>query len=376
MKEKRFKNTDWLVLIICLSLFGIGLIALYSATQNNNLFEFKKQIQWALISLPFFIIIYFIDYKIIVKFSPVLYILFILLLVGVLFTKPINGAKSWYKIGDSIGIQPSELAKIVIIMFMALILYKLQLKGKREINKPWKLIVFLMLWLIPIFLIYKQPDLGTAISYFTAMLFMLFVSGLDKKYMFISIIIMIICTPYILQNLPQHAKARIEIFKNPESDPRGLGYNLIQSKLAIGAGQFLGMGLLKGNQTQLGYLSPKTTDFIYSVIGEEMGFIVSSTIVMLYVLLITKAIGIAKNAEDSIGSYIAIGVAGILFFHMIENIGMTIGLLPITGVPLPFVSYGGSALITNFISIGLLLNISSRRKKGLSYNSRFNMYGN
>lgn len=376
MKEKRFKNTDWLVLIICLSLFGIGLIALYSATQNNNLFEFKKQIQWALISLPFFIIIYFIDYKIIVKFSPVLYILFILLLVGVLFTKPINGAKSWYKIGDSIGIQPSELAKIVIIMFMALILYKLQLKGKREINKPWKLIVFLMLWLIPIFLIYRQPDLGTAISYFTAMLFMLFVSGLDKKYMFISIIIMIICTPYILQNLPQHAKARIEIFKNPESDPRGLGYNLIQSKLAIGAGQFLGMGLLKGNQTQLGYLSPKTTDFIYSVIGEEMGFIVSSTIVMLYVLLITKAIGIAKNAEDSIGSYIAIGVAGILFFHMIENIGMTIGLLPITGVPLPFVSYGGSALITNFISIGLLLNISSRRKKGLSYNSRFNMYGN
>ena len=176
--------------------------------------------------------------------------------------------------------------------------------------------------------------------------------------------------------LPDHAKARIDVFLNPELDPRGAGYNIIQSKLAVGAGKVFGMGILKGNQTQLGYLSPKTTDFIYSVIGEEMGFIVSSTIVVLYVILITKAIGIGKNAEDSIGSYIATGIAGILFFHMLENIGMTIGLLPITGVPLPFVSYGGSSLITNFISIGILLNISSRRKKGLSYNSRYNMYGN
>ena len=376
MKEKRFKNTDWVVLIISLALLGIGLVALYSATQSTELFEFKKQIQWSLISIPFLILVYFVDYKLIVKFSPVMYIIFILLLVGVLFTAPINGARSWYSIGESFSIQPSELAKIVVVMFMSFVLYRLQLKGKREINKPWKLMLYFIFWGIPIFLIYKQPDLGTALAYATAMLFMLFVSGLDKKYMIIAILAIAICTPYVVQHLPAHAKARIEIFKNPESDPRGMGYNLIQSRLAIGAGQFLGMGILKGNQTQLGYLSPKTTDFIYSVIGEEMGFVVSSTIVVLYVILITKAIGIGKNAEDSIGSYMATGIAGILFFHMIENIGMTIGLLPITGVPLPFVSYGGSSLITNFICIGILLNISSRRKKGLSYNSKFNMYGN
>lgn len=375
MKDKRFKNTDWVVLIISLALFGIGLVALYSTTQNTELDAFKKQIQWAIISIPFIIIIYLADYKLIVKFTPVMYILFMLLLVGVLFTKPINGAKSWYKIGESIALQPSELAKIIIIMFMSFILYRLQLKGKREINKPWKLLIYFLLWGLPIFLIYKQPDLGTALSYVTAMLFMLFVSGLDKKYIVLAIIIIVLCAPYVVQHLPQHARNRIEIFKNPESDPRGLGYNLIQSKLAIGAGQFLGMGILKGNQTQLGYLSPKTTDFIYSVIGEEMGFVVSSTIVVLYVILITKAIGIGKNAEDSIGSYVATGIAGILFFHMVENIGMTIGLLPITGVPLPFVSYGGSSLITNFICIGLLLNISSRRKKGLTYNSKYNIYG-
>ena len=163
--------------------------------------------------------------------------------------------------------------------------------------------------------------------------------------------------------LPEHAKKRIDIFLNPESDPRGSGYNIIQSKLAIGSGQLTGMGLLKGNQTQLGYLYPKTTDFIFSVISEEMGFIVSGTIIVLYVILVTKAIYIAKTAKDITGSLVASGIAGVFLFHMAENIGMVMGLLPITGVPLLFVSYGGSSMITSYILIGILLNISSKRQK-------------
>ena len=154
---------------------------------------------------------------------------------------------------------------------------------------------------------------------------------------------------------------------NQDLDPRGAGYNLTQSKLAIGAGQLLGMGLFKGNQTQLGYLSPKTTDFIFSVIGEEMGFLIAAAIIILYVVLITKAIYVAKTAKDNLGSYIAIGIAGILLFHMTENIGMTIGLLPITGVPLPFVSYGGSNLITSGIAIGIILNISARKSQNVFF---------
>ncbi len=165
--------------------------------------------------------------------------------------------------------------------------------------------------------------------------------------------------------LPEHAKTRIEIFLNPEKDPRGAGYNIIQSKLAIGAGQLFGMGMLKGNQTQLGFLYPKTTDFIFAVIGEEFGFIVSGAIIVIYVVLITKAVYVAKTAKDDMGSYIAMGIAGIFFFHMVENIGMTMGLLPITGIPLPFVSYGGSSLLTNFICIALLLNVSARRQKAI-----------
>ena len=376
MREKRLKNTEWIVGIISLVLLAIGLVALYSATQSSELSEFKKQIQWFIISIPFMIVVYIIDYRLIVKLSPAIYLVFIVLLIGVLFTEPISGASSWFQIGDFLSFQPSELGKVFVIMFAALVLYKLQLKGKREINKPWKILVYFIAWAIPIGLIILQPDYGTAIAYVFAMLFMLFVSGLDKKYIIFAIVLVVVLAPVVYSNLPAHAKSRLEIFLNPESDPRGAGYNLIQSELAIGAGQFFGMGLLSGNQTQLGYLSPKTTDFIFSVIGEEMGFLATSIIVVLYIVLITKAISISKNAEDSIGSYIAIGISGVFFFHMIENIGMTIGLLPITGVPLPFVSYGGSSLITNFICIALLLNISSRSKKGISFNNKYNMYGN
>ena len=366
MKNKKLKNTEWAVLVVSLFLFVIGLVALFSATQSAEYVEFKKQIQWFLVSIPFLILVSLIDYNSIVKFSPLFFAILIVSLVAVLFTKPINCATRWFRIGNFLAIQPSELGKIVAILFWAMVLNKLQLKGKDEINKIWKLFMFLLAFLIPVLLIIKQPDYGTSIAYTLAFLFMLFVSGLDKKYIIFAVILVAVFVPVsYIYILPEHAKSRIDVFLNPELDPRGAGYNLMQSKLAIGSGQLLGMGLFKGNQTQLGFLSPKTTDFIFSVIGEEMGFIATVSIVILYIILITKTIYIAKTAKDNIGSYIAIGIAGIFFFHMAENIGMTIGLLPITGVPLPFVSYGGSSLITNFICIGLLLSISSRRQKAI-----------
>ncbi len=350
MKKKLLKNTEWTVLIVSLLLFVIGLIALFSATQSTEYSEFKKQVQWFLISIPFLVLAYFIDYNIIARFSTVIYIIALGLLVGVLFTEPINGARSWYQFGGTT-IQPSELSKVVVVLFMSFFINKLQIRGRKEINKVWKLMIALIFMALPIGLIIIQPDYGTAMAYVFAMLFILFVSGIDRKYIIIACLLVAIAVPIAYQKLPQHALKRIEVFLNPESDPRGDGYNIIQSKLAIGAGQLVGMGLFQGNQTQLGFLYPKTTDFIFSVIGEEFGFIATATILVLYVILVTKIIYIAKTAKDNIGTYIAIGI------------GMTIGLLPITGVPLPFVSYGGSSLITNFICIGLLLNISSRRQK-------------
>ena len=365
MKRKILKNTDWGILICTIILLIIGLIALTSATQNSDYDELKRQIMWVFISIPVMVIILFIDYEFIAKLAPILYGIIIILLIAVLFTEPINGATSWFNIGG-VSFQPAEFAKIICILMLAFAISKIQKNGKDEISRISKLLLVLLIFAVPTLLIIKQPDYGTALSFFMAFVFMLFTAGIKKRYIIASILLVIILVPILyFFVLPEHAKTRIDVFLNPDLDPRGAGYNVIQSKLAIGAGELLGMGLFKGNQTQLGFLYPKTTDFIFSLIAEEMGFIVAAGIIIVYVLLITKAIYVSKTAKDDLGSHIAIGIAGVFFFHMLENIGMTMGLLPITGIPLPFVSYGGSSLLSNFIMIGLLLNISGRRQKAI-----------
>lgn len=365
MGKKIIKNMDWGILICTIILLMIGLIALFSATQSLNYEEFKKQIMWIAISIPIMIIAMFVDYKTIAKISPILYIFIIIALIAVLFTESINGATSWFNIG-SVSIQPAEFAKIIVILALATYMARIQEKGKDQISRPTRLLLALIIVAVPVLLIIKQPDYGTALTFIVATIFMLFASGIKKRYIITGFLLVAILVPVLyFYVLPEHAKTRIDVFLNPNLDPRGAGYNVIQSKLAIGAGEFLGMGILKGNQTQLGFLYPKSTDFIFAVIGEEMGFIVAATVIITYVVLITRAIFVAKTAKDNLGAYIAIGIAGIFVFHMTENIGMTMGLLPITGVPLPFVSYGGSSLLTNLIMIGILLNISGRRQKAI-----------
>ena len=372
---KKFKNIEWWILVLAVLLCIIGFVALYSATQSDNFEYLRKQIIWFVISLIVMIIVAFIDYKIMVKISPILYGISIILLIAVLFTKSINGASSWFNIGG-FSLQPAEISKATVILFLSYVVATLQINGKEEINRIWKLAIILATVALPVLLIVLQPDFGTAITYVVSLIMVLFVAGIDKKYVIAALILIVAGVPLIYRFvLPVHAKTRIDVFLNPESDPKGSGYNIIQSKLAIGAGELTGMGLLNGNQTQLGYLSPKTTDFIFPVIGEEMGFIVSATVIVAYVFLINKILYVAKTARDDYGTYIAAGVAGIFFFHMTENIGMTMGLLPITGVPLLFISYGGSSLLTSFLCIGLLLNISGNRKKTI-YMSKGSEYGN
>lgn len=365
LNKKLLKNIEWSILICVVILTTIGCVALYSATQSTELDELIKQLVWLGVSIPIVIGIISIDYELIIKFAPIGYGIILALLIGVLFTSPINGATSWFIIGP-VSIQPAEFAKIFVVLTMALAISKIQENGKSEISKPLKLLLCLLIVAVPVLLIIRQPDYGTAIAFIIATVFMLFAAGINKKYILITLLLVVVALPILyFYVLPEHAKTRIDVFLNPDLDPRGSGYNIIQSKLAIGSGQLLGMGVRQGNQTQLGYLYPKTTDFIFSVIGEEMGFVIAGLIIVLYVVLITKIIYIAKTSKDDKGSYVAIGIAGIFVFHMVENIGMTMGLLPITGVPLPFVSYGGSSLLTNLILIGLVLNISGRRKKSL-----------
>ena len=273
MRKREFKNMEWGMLIVAIILSLIGIVALFSATQEAGYDEFKKQIIWFIASIIIMVIVMLINYEMLVKLSPIFYGIFIILLIAVLFTTPINGATSWFNIGI-FSFQPSEFAKIVVILFLAFIISKIQERYVDDINKPTRLLIIIGALAIPLLLIIKQPDYGTAMAFCIALAMMLFTSGIDKKYIIGALIVICVSIP-ILYNfiLPDHAKKRIDIFLNPESDPRGSGYNIIQSKLAIGAGGLTGMGLLKGNQTQLGYLYPKTTDFIYSVIGEEMGFL-------------------------------------------------------------------------------------------------------
>ena len=368
MNNRFLKNIEWWILILAILLCVVGFVALYSATQSDDYSEFKKQITWFIVGFVIMVIFTFIDYKILIKISPILYGISIILLIAVLFTASRNGASSWFKIGG-FTLQPAEFTKIAVVLMLAYVTVKVQSKGKEEINNIVKLCAVIATAALPILLIILEPDFGTAMAYIFALVAILFVAGIDKKYIIISVISIAVALPLVYQFvLPNHAKSRIDVFFNPESDPKGAGYNILQSKLAIGSGELTGMGLLNGNQTQLGYLSPKTTDFIFSVIGEEMGFLLATGVIIIYVLLVTKSLYIAKTAKDDYGTYIATGISAIFLFHMTENIGMTMGLLPITGVPLLFVSYGGSSMMTSFICIGILLNISGNRKKTIFIN--------
>ena len=368
MNIRRLRKIEWLIPLFAIILCAIGLVALFSASYDSGLEEFKKQVVWVCTGIFLMLIVMFIDYKFLIKISPILYGIAIIMLIAVLFTEPISGARSWFSIGDDLfSLQPAEFSKICVILFVSYVISKIQIqKGRKEINKIYKLTLIILTVTIPIILIVLEPDYGTAAAFIVSFLLIIFVAGIDKKYIFLAVTIVIIAVPLLyLFVLPEHAKTRIDTYLHPETDPTGAGYNILQSKLAIGAGQITGMGILEGNQTQLGYLYPKTTDFIFAVISEEMGFIVACVVILLNVMIIIKAIQVAKGIKDQAGAYVAIGIAGIFLFHTLENIGMTMGLLPITGVPLLFVSYGGSSMMTSFIAIGILLNISSQRKNGL-----------
>lgn len=365
MIKKIFKKMDYVIISIVVLLFLVGVVALYSANGgiDGDTSECVKQIIWFAVGVIGAVCIIMLDYNVLGKLWLPLYILILILLVAVLFTTPINGATSWFKIG-SMSLQPSEFAKIVLILGTAKVI---EFFKKREtLNKPISILAILAFVLVPVALIIMQPDYGTAMVILVILVTMLFVAGIKWRYVICAMLAVAIIIPVAyVYVLPQHAKNRIDVFLNPQLDPRGAGYNIIQSKLAVGSGQLWGMGLFEGNQTQLGILPMKTTDFIYAVISEEMGFIISSVVIILFVILLAKILDIAKTSKDLYGSLICTGVFGMMLAHFIENVGMTMGLMPITGIPLPFISYGGSAMLTNMIAIGIVLSVASRRHKNL-----------
>jgi len=362
-----FKNTDYIILILALVLTIIGIVGIYSAGVNSTSSgdEYIKQIMWASISLVIMFIVWMLDYHVSSVIGIIGFPICLILLVVVLFMPEINGASSWFNIG-SIQIQPSEFMKIAYILMFAKYIDYVHTKGKDAINKWYYLAIAVGIFLVPVGLIMLQPDFGTALVFASITFFMLFKSGLSYKYVLALILILIITVPLLyFFVLSEYQQERIQVFFNPEQEPLGAGYNAIQSKIAVGSGMLFGTGLTKGTQTQWGYLPVKSSDFIFSVISEEMGFVMSALIILIYIVMLYRILRISETSKDRLGSVITIGVFGMFFFHFLENIGMTIGLMPITGIPLPFVSYGGSSMLTNFVALGLVFAVSSRRQKSL-----------
>lgn len=365
--KKLLKRVDVYILVIVLLLSIIGVVAIYSAGYNSDVSsdEYTKQIIWISVGIIAMLVTVLLHYNLTATLGYPLYGLVLVLLILVLFTPSVNGARSWFDLGF-FTLQPSELMKIAYILVLAKVLEKMRDKDKNFINSFKGLAIVFLVFIVPFALIAIQPDFGTAAVFVAITAFMLYKAKLDYKYIIAVILILLVLIPvvyfFILNETQQE---RILVFFNPERDPLGSGYNAIQSKLAVGSGKIFGTGILSGTQTQYGYLPVKSSDFIYSVISEEMGFIISSLVVVMYVVLLLRIVKIAKETEDFLGSAICMGAFGMLFFHFLENVGMTIGLMPITGIPLPFLSYGGSSTIVNFIVIGLVLSVCVRRKQTL-----------
>ncbi|WP_352417985.1 rod shape-determining protein RodA [Proteiniborus sp.] len=366
MSNKRkglWKRFDFTLLLIVILLGLFGLLILSSATAGEGSISYLKT-QGIAFALGLFsiIVIVFINYETFGKFYMPIYIFSNLLLVAVLVLgSTAKGAQSWIRIG-SFGFQPSEFVKIGVIISVA----KFIEKNHEKINQPFTLIKILIFAFIPVVLILLQPDFGTAIVFVFFIVIMLFVAGLNWRYIIYAFIASIISLPILWFSLDNYQKNRIFDFLDPTRDAMGSGYQVIQSKIAIGSGQVLGMGLYNGNQTQFGFLPEKHTDFIFSVIGEELGLVGGLVLIILYAILIYRLIKIAKNSKDIFGSVMVIGISAMMVFHILENVGMTMGLMPVTGIPLPFISYGGTFLLSNMICIGLALSVGMKRE-GLSF---------
>lgn len=360
--------------VFILSLIGISVLKSAIGIQGFSSVWFK-QVICLLIGITLAFVTCTIDYKDFKTLGIILYVASVFLLILVLFIgKKQNGSTSWFELPIIGSFQPSELAKVAFILVVPVFFERIK-EGQQVGKNIIKLLVYTA---IPISLILLQPDAGTALVFVFSFLVMLFIYGIPYRYFLIVIGSIAASAPFMwLFILPSHMKNRILTFIMPNTDLQGTGLQVYRSKMTIGSGQLFGKGLFHGLQTQNSSslansfnVPEKQNDFIFSVIGEELGFIGSMLVLALVFFILFRCLYIARNSRDGYGSFMVIGITAMLAFHFIENIGMNIGVLPVTGIPLPFVSQGGSALVTNYISLGVLLSVSMRRKRAIFNNSQ------
>lgn len=359
------RGLDWIMVLATLLLIAGGVAFIYSASYRGDDLPvppfYRRQIIWAALGLVVFLICAAWDYRRWREAAWWLYFATLLLLVWVLVAgRKMYGATRWLSLFGW-HMQPSEFAKVVWILWLARFLSR----PGRDTRAPWTTARALLM-MAPLFLlIARQPDLGTAAMLIPVTCAMLFVAGTPLKHFVVMALIAILMAPVAWGQLNEYQRNRLRVFLQPDRDPLGAGWNKIQSEIAVGSGRLWGKGFLEGKQNVLGFL-PRTvapTDFIYSVIAEETGFVGSAVLLLLYGVLIARGIRAGLAAPDRNARLIATGVTTLLFSQVFVNIAMTIGLLPITGLPLPLISYGGSSLLATMAGLGILQSIHARRAK-------------
>lgn len=353
-------RTDVVLVTVALLLTSIGLLALYSFSESvaGNIY-FGKQLFVGLIGIGAMFFVGSLDYRHFARMSTPLYFLTIGVLSFVLFFgAEIRGTVGWLAIGG-FQIQPVEFAKIVLVVFLASFISK----KRSELGEWTRLIASLFLSALLILLVLQQPDLGSSLVLAFIWLSMILVSGIRWKHFLVlgTIGLLLIVASWFF--LADYQKARLQTFLNPELDPQGSGYNVLQSMVAVGSGGLSGKGIGHGSQSQLNFLPEKHTDFIFAVISEELGLIGGGMIIFLYGLFLYRIARIAEMARDNTGYLIAVGILALFFIHILINLGMNMGFLPVTGLPAPFLSYGGSALLAFFLALGLLLSVYRYREE-------------
>jgi len=345
-------------------LLAVGLLTLYSisSTENNlQLNNFQKQLTSVVIGMALMLFFSFYDYRALSSYSTKLYFVMIAVLAMIIiWGTSIRGTTGWIGFGP-FHIQPVEITKLIVIIFLASFLSK----KKTRLSVVVRTIASIILVFVPVLLILKQPDLGSAAVVMGIWLGMLFVSGINKKVLAGLILIGLITASSGWFVLKDYQKERLINFVSPNNDPRGSGYNVIQSIVAVGSGGVWGKGLGHGSQSQLNFLPEKQTDFIFAVFAEELGFFGSLIILGLFGILIYRIKEAARLARDNFGYLLAVGISVMLFLQILVNVGMNVGVAPVAGVPLPFLSYGGSSMIAILASMGIIQSIYIRRIKSL-----------
>ena len=370
LTQRRLDNLPWGMVGLVSAIACIGLAAVYSATYTSRGPSplFYKQLVWVSLGAVILFLALIPDYHTVGRYAFVLYAVSIVFLVLVMaMGRTGMGAQRWLAIGP-FAFQPSELAKLSLTLALARYFAEDPKRGGYELKD---LAIPGTMVLVPLILVLKQPDLGTALMLLMTSSLIFILAGINMRSVFIVVAVgltiasLVLFVPPIRDkiwgSLKPYQQNRIKAFIDPGADPRGSGYHANQSKIAVGSGQITGKGYRNGTQSQMAFLPERHTDFIFAVIAEETGLVGSSTLILLYLILLLLGVDTAKNAKDRLGALMAGGIVSMISLYLFINIGMAVGIVPVVGVPLPLVSYGGTSIIATFLALGLLLNIQSRR---------------